>query len=66
MAESHDGASEDFIILGEPVAKLGVQSESEIGEAILISRSLSKITFEDLLSRSRRKLFDPALCYLKG
>src|SRR5207249_15455 len=65
MAESDDGASKDFIILGEPVPEPGVQSESEICEAILIARSFSKITFEDLLSRSRRELFDSALCYLK-
>src|SRR5207245_10780552 len=43
-----------------------VQSESEIGEAILIARSFSKIMFKDLLSRSCRKLFDSALCYLNG
>src|SRR5207244_4932923 len=66
MAESDDGASKDLIILREPVAKLGVQSESEISEAVLIASSFSKITLEDLFSRSRRDLFDSALCYLRG
>src|SRR5438132_1110842 len=42
MAESHDGASKDFVILGQPVAKLGVQSESDIGEPSPINGSSAR------------------------